>query len=103
MVMVANKIQRYIEDHFDEKITYEQLKEFIFIQISIIIYEENIWNSPNNLLTKYRLEEGTKYLLLTPIDQYDCYKVIKMCITSPWLSRKAMACHLLNIVRNTLV
>ncbi|UOD78370.1 AraC family transcriptional regulator [Lentilactobacillus kefiri] len=67
MVMVANKIQRYIEDHFDEKITYEELgKEFHIHPNSVSSYMKKTFGiTPNNLLTKYRLEEATKYLLLT--------------------------------------
>lgn len=65
--MIANKIQRYIEDHFDEKITYEELgKEFHIHPNSVSLYMKKTFGiTPNNLLTKYRLEEATKYLLLT--------------------------------------
>lgn len=66
-VMIANKIQRYIEDHYDEKITYEELgKQFHIHPNSVSIYMKKTFGiTPNMLLTKYRLEEATKYLLLT--------------------------------------
>ncbi|GHP13748.1 transcriptional regulator [Lentilactobacillus fungorum] len=65
--VIANQIQRYIEDHYDEKITYEQLGKLFHIHPnSISIYMKKAFGlTPNMLLNKYRLNEATKYLLLT--------------------------------------
>lgn len=64
---LAEKIERYLRDHFDEKITNEKLgRQFHVHPNSITLSMKKTYGmTPNTFLTRYRLEEASKRLLTT--------------------------------------
>lgn len=65
--VLANEIQRYLKDHFDEKITNEKLAEVFHVHANSITnsMKKMFGITPNLFLTQYRLEEAVKRLLST--------------------------------------
>ncbi|MFD1126208.1 AraC family transcriptional regulator [Lentilactobacillus raoultii] len=70
---LAERIERFLRDHFDEKITNATLsREFHVHPNSIALSMKKTFGmTPTTFLTKYRLEEAAKHLLTTdePINQ----------------------------------
>ncbi|MFD1126203.1 AraC family transcriptional regulator [Lentilactobacillus raoultii] len=64
---LAENVERFLRDHFDEKITNETLsREFHAHPNSIALSMKKTFGmTPNEFLTKYRLEEAVKRLLTT--------------------------------------
>lgn len=64
---LAENIERYLRDHFDERITNASLgKQFHVHPNSIALSMKKTFGmTPNAFLTKYRLEEAVKRLLMT--------------------------------------
>lgn len=65
--ILASQIQRYLRDHFDEKITNEKLGDIFHVHPNSITtsMKKTFGITPNAFLTKYRLEEAVKRLLST--------------------------------------
>ncbi|MCH4165528.1 MAG: AraC family transcriptional regulator [Lentilactobacillus diolivorans] len=67
MALLASQIQRYLRDHFDEKITNEKLGDIFHVHPNSVTtsMKKTFGITPNLFLTKYRLEEAVKRLLST--------------------------------------
>ncbi|MCO7127849.1 AraC family transcriptional regulator [Sporolactobacillus shoreicorticis] len=65
--ILATKIQRYLRDHYDEKITNEKLGKIFHVHPNSVVLsmKKRFGLTPNLFLTKYRLEEAVKRLLST--------------------------------------
>ncbi|KRM41882.1 AraC family transcriptional regulator [Lentilactobacillus parafarraginis] len=65
--ILATQIQRYLRDHFDEKITNEKLGQVFHVHPNSVTssMKKTFGITPNLFLTKYRLEEAVKRLLST--------------------------------------
>ncbi|KRL20965.1 transcriptional regulator [Lentilactobacillus kisonensis DSM 19906 = JCM 15041] len=65
--VLAEQIQRYLRDHFDEKITNESLGQVFHVHPNSIAssMKKTFGITPNNFLQRYRLEEAVKRLLTT--------------------------------------
>ncbi|MBZ2201809.1 MAG: AraC family transcriptional regulator [Lentilactobacillus hilgardii] len=70
---LAENIERYLRDHFDEKITNTSLGQKFHVHPNSVTLsmKKTFGMTPNAFLTKYRLEEAVKRLLTTsePINQ----------------------------------
>ncbi|GHP14011.1 AraC family transcriptional regulator [Lentilactobacillus fungorum] len=64
---LADQIQRYLRDHFDEKITNETLGKMFHVHPNSITasMKKTFGMTPNHFLQRYRLEEAVKRLLTT--------------------------------------
>lgn len=65
--ILAGQIQRYLRDHFDEKITNEKLGNLFHVHPNSVTssMKKTFGITPNLFLTQYRLEEAVKRLLST--------------------------------------
>lgn len=65
--ILAGQVQRYLKDHFDEKITTEDLSAIFHVHPNSIIncMKKTYGITPSIFLTQYRLEEAIKRLLST--------------------------------------
>ncbi|WP_283680273.1 AraC family transcriptional regulator [Lentilactobacillus sp. Marseille-Q4993] len=63
----ASEVQRYLRDHFDERITNEDLARVFHIHPNSIVasMKKTYGITPNLYLTQYRMEEAVKRLLST--------------------------------------
>lgn len=65
--ILASRVQRYLRDHYDEKITNEDLGKIFHVHPNSVAVsmKKTFGITPNQFLTKYRLEEAVKRLLIT--------------------------------------
>lgn len=67
LVLLSNEVQRYLRDHYSNRITNKTLSEALHFHPNYITraLKETIGLTPTEFLTKYRMEEAEKRLLDT--------------------------------------